>query len=131
MNDDKQDVQDEAMDRRLDAALGEVLGGEAAPDVTARVLARAAAGERIAAPDFAPERPDGGLLRQLPRPAAAPMRRLRFAAAVVPPTGFAGFAHQRTQPFDVSRAEAELGFVATHGLMSSFLAAGRFAGPAD
>ena len=56
---------------------------------------------------------------------------LRFAPVVVPPTGFAGFAHQRTQPFDVSRAEAELGFVATHGLMSSFLAAGRFAGPTD
>lgn len=36
----------EAMDRWLDAGLGEALGGERAPDVTAQVLARAAAGER-------------------------------------------------------------------------------------
>lgn len=83
MNDDMQDVRNEAMDRRLDAALGEVLGGEAAPDVTARVLARAAAGERIAAPDFAAALPDGGSRRPLPRPTAAPVRRLWFAAAVL------------------------------------------------
>lgn len=83
MNDDMQDVQNQAMDRRLEAALGEVLGGESAPDVTARVLARAAAGERIAAPDFAAQRPDGGSLRPLPRPVAAPVRRLWFAAAVL------------------------------------------------
>lgn len=85
MKDDMQDVRNEAMDRRLDAALGEVVGGERAPDVTARVVARAAAGERIAAPDFAPERPDGGLLRPLPipLPATAPVRRLWFAAAVL------------------------------------------------
>lgn len=38
----------EAMDRWLDASLGETLGGERAPDVTASVLARAAAGERPA-----------------------------------------------------------------------------------
>ena len=36
----------EAMDRWLDAGLGEAIGGEHAPDVTAQVLARAAAGER-------------------------------------------------------------------------------------
>lgn len=83
MKDDMQDVRDEAMERRMDAALGEVLGGERAPDVTARVLARAAAGERIAAVDFAPERPDGGSLRPPPRPAMAPVRRLWFAAAVL------------------------------------------------
>ena len=83
MNDDVRDVQDQAMDRRLDAALGEVLGGESAPDVTARVLARAAAGERIAAADLAAERPDGGLLRPLPRPATAAVRRRWFAAAVL------------------------------------------------
>lgn len=55
---------------------------------------------------------------------------LRFAPVLLPPTGFAGFAHPRTQPFDVSRAEAELGFVATHGLLSSFQAAAQLAGPA-
>ncbi len=38
----------EAMDRWLDAGLGEALGSEHAPDVTAQVLARAAAGERPA-----------------------------------------------------------------------------------
>lgn len=78
-----QDVREEAIERRMDAALGEVLGGEVAPDVAARVLARAAAGERIVAGEIATERADGGLLRQLPRPAAAPLRRLWFAAAVL------------------------------------------------
>lgn len=54
----------EAMDRWLDASLGEALGGERAPDVTAHVLARAAAGER---PELGPEdRPvSGGAWRQL------------------------------------------------------------------
>ncbi|HEU4418323.1 MAG TPA: hypothetical protein VFT55_05250, partial [Planctomycetota bacterium] len=36
---------DEVLERRFDWALREVTGGERAPDVTAAVLARAAAGE--------------------------------------------------------------------------------------
>lgn len=50
---------------------------------------------------------------------------LHQVPVVLPPTGFAGFAHQRSQPFDVSRARSELGFVAQHGLLASFQAAGR------
>lgn len=52
---------------------------------------------------------------------------LRYTNLVLPRTGFAGFAHQRTQPFDVSRAQSELGFTARHDLASSFLAARPFA----
>ncbi|MBL8739385.1 MAG: hypothetical protein JNL12_23360 [Planctomycetes bacterium] len=83
MKDDMQDVRDEAMERRMDAALGEVLGGERALDVTARVLARAAAGERIAAGEVAAERAEAGSLRQRPRTASVPMPRRWFAAAVL------------------------------------------------
>lgn len=54
----------EAMDRWLDAGLGEALGGERAPDVTAQVLARAAAGERpVLEPEDVPV--GAGLWRQL------------------------------------------------------------------
>jgi len=51
---------------------------------------------------------------------------LQHAAVHLPATGFAGFAHQRNQPFDVTRAREELGFVARHDLLSSFLEAQRF-----
>lgn len=54
----------EAMDRWLDAGLDEALGGERAPDVTAQVLARAAAGERpLLGPGDGPV--SAGLWRQL------------------------------------------------------------------
>jgi UDP-glucose 4-epimerase len=55
---------------------------------------------------------------------------LRFAAADLPATGFAGFAHPRTTPFDVSRASDELGFRAQHDLLSSMRAAQPFGKPA-
>ena len=48
---------------------------------------------------------------------------LVFDDVALPPNGFAGFAHQRNQPFDVSRARCELGFLAQHGLDASFQAA--------
>ena len=51
---------------------------------------------------------------------------LRFAPVVLPPTGFAGFAHRRDQPFDVSRARAELDFCARHDVLSSMQHARRF-----
>ncbi|MFN8823407.1 MAG: hypothetical protein ACK501_00430 [Planctomycetota bacterium] len=54
----------EAMDRWLDAGLDEALGGERAPDVTAQVIARAAAGERpLLGPEDVPV--GAGLWRQL------------------------------------------------------------------
>ncbi|MEO7937707.1 MAG: NAD-dependent epimerase/dehydratase family protein [Burkholderiaceae bacterium] len=44
---------------------------------------------------------------------------LRHADVVLPSTGFAGFAHQRDQPFDVGLARRELGFSARHDLLDS------------
>lgn len=41
----------------------------------------------------------------------------------IPDTGFAGFAHAREVPFDVSRARTELGFEARHDLLDSLRAA--------
>lgn len=60
--------------------------------------------------------------------AAARLQRpwLRHADVVLPATGFAGFAHQRNQAFDVSLAQRDLGFVAQHGLASSMRDASRF-----
>jgi len=43
--------------------------------------------------------------------------------ASVPDTGFAGFAHARELPFDIHRAQAELGFAARHGLLDALAAA--------
>ena len=43
--------------------------------------------------------------------------------APVPDTGFAGFAHARETPFDLSRARTELGFAAQHGLLDALKAA--------
>lgn len=54
---------------------------------------------------------------------------LQYAEVVLPATGFAGFAHQRNQPFDVSCARSELGFTARHNLQSSFEAASAWARP--
>ncbi len=51
---------------------------------------------------------------------------LVFDAVALPTTGF---AHQRTQPFDVACAQAELGFAARHDLLSSFKAASVWVGP--
>lgn len=51
---------------------------------------------------------------------------LQFAELALPATGFAGFAHPRTQPFDVRLAERELGFVARHGLTDALRDAARF-----
>jgi UDP-glucose 4-epimerase len=51
---------------------------------------------------------------------------LRHEAVELPPTGFAGFPHQRNQPFDVSRARDELGFDARHDLRDAFRDAARF-----
>ena len=53
---------------------------------------------------------------------------LRCAPVLLPATGFAGFAHPRNQPFDVSRARSELGFEARHDLLSSFQAAAQVMG---
>ena len=52
--------------------------------------------------------------------------QLRHAPVDLPATGFAGFAHQRNQPFDVSRAQAELGFVARQSLQDALADAARF-----
>ncbi len=49
--------------------------------------------------------------------------------APLPDTGFAGFAHPREVPFDLSRAKAELGFEARHDLMESLQAAQRWVTP--
>ena len=49
--------------------------------------------------------------------------------APLPDTGFAGFAHAREVPFDLSRAKAELGFEARHDLMESLRAARRWVRP--
>ncbi len=46
--------------------------------------------------------------------------------APLPDTGFAGFAHPREVPFDLSRAKAELDFEARHDLMESLRAAQRW-----
>jgi UDP-glucose 4-epimerase len=54
---------------------------------------------------------------------------LAFDAVALPDSGFAGFPYQRTQPFDVRCAQAELGFSAEHDLLSSFNAASAWAGP--
>lgn len=63
------DLHTEAIERRLTAALHEVVGGERAPDVLAAVLARRASGDRPAADhEFA---------------ASAPRRRAVVAAALV------------------------------------------------
>lgn len=48
---------------------------------------------------------------------------LEIVTPVLPDGGFAGFAHARSTPFDVSRARLELGFEAQHDLHSSFRAA--------
>lgn len=48
---------------------------------------------------------------------------LHFDDVSLPVSGFAGFPHQRNQPFDVSRAQAELGFLARHDIVSSIRAA--------
>ena len=48
---------------------------------------------------------------------------LAFDDVALPDSGFAGFPHQRTQPFDVSCARADLGFAARHDLRASFSAA--------
>lgn len=50
--------------------------------------------------------------------------RLRHADVVLPPTGFAGFAHQRDRPFDVA-GPARLGFSAQHDLVDSMCEAAR------
>ena len=60
------------------------------------------------------------------RAASAVQPHLRHAPLDLPPTGFAGFPHPRNQPFDVSRAQAELGFRAAHGLQDSMRDAVRF-----
>lgn len=52
--------------------------------------------------------------------------RLQQAPVVLPATGFAGFPHQRNQPFDVSRAQSELGFTARRSLQESMADAARF-----
>jgi len=44
----------------------------------------------------------------------------------IPATGFAGFAWPRMTPFDISLAKTELGFTASHDLVSSFRAARPF-----
>ena len=49
--------------------------------------------------------------------------QLEISHALIPDTGFAGFAHARELPFDVSRARAELGFAARHDLLDSLRAA--------
>jgi UDP-glucose 4-epimerase len=54
---------------------------------------------------------------------------LIFDDPALPDTGFAGFPYQRTQPFDVRCAQAELGFSARHDLLSSFDAASAWARP--
>ena len=63
----------------------------------------------------------------------AAARQLRpeliFEDLALPDSGFAGFPYQRTQPFDVRCAQAELGFSAKHDLLSSFNAASAWAGP--
>jgi UDP-glucose 4-epimerase len=41
----------------------------------------------------------------------------------LPPTGFAGFPHQRTQPFDIGAAARDLGFRPAHDIASSLEAA--------
>lgn len=51
---------------------------------------------------------------------------LQFEEVELPTTGFAGFAHQRTQPFDLSRARSELGLGEARSLDSSFRAAQDF-----
>ncbi len=48
---------------------------------------------------------------------------LTIARDPLPASGFAGFAHPRNTPFDVSRARTELGFVAAHDLVSSLCCA--------
>lgn len=53
---------------------------------------------------------------------------LIFDEVALPDTGFAGFPHKRTQPFDVRCARVELGFAARHGLLSSFQAASDWMG---
>lgn len=68
----------EAMDRWLDAGLGEALGSEHAPDVTAQVLARAAAGER---PALGPDDSAVG---------AGPWRQLWLAALLLLGIGVVG-----------------------------------------
>ena len=63
----------------------------------------------------------------------AAARQLRpeliFEDLALPDSGFAGFPYQRTQPFDVRCARAELGFSAQHDVLSSFNAASAWAGP--
>lgn len=45
--------------------------------------------------------------------------QLRHAPVTLPATGFAGFAHVRNQPFDIGRAQRELGWAPQHDLASS------------
>ncbi len=46
-----------------------------------------------------------------------------IATPALPATGFAGFPHQRSQPFDISAAERELGFRPEHDIAASLAAA--------
>lgn len=48
---------------------------------------------------------------------------LQISHAPLPESGFAGFAHPRDVPFDVTRAQTELGFEARHDLVHSLQAA--------
>lgn len=48
---------------------------------------------------------------------------LQISHAPLPECGFAGFAHPREIPFDVTRAQTELGFEARHDLLHSLQAA--------
>jgi UDP-glucose 4-epimerase len=52
---------------------------------------------------------------------------LQISHEPIPDTGFAGFAHAREVPFDVSRARTELGFEARHDLLDSLRVAQRWA----
>jgi UDP-glucose 4-epimerase len=53
----------------------------------------------------------------------------QISHAPLPEAGFAGFAHPREVPFDVSQAKAELGFEARHDLLESLRAAQRWVRP--
>lgn len=53
---------------------------------------------------------------------------LHHGAVALPQTGFAGFAHVRDQPFDITRARAELGWAPQHDLEASMRAALPFLG---
>jgi UDP-glucose 4-epimerase len=54
---------------------------------------------------------------------------LLITHAEVPDTGFAGFAHSREVPFDISRAKTELGFEARRDLLDSLSSAQQWLKP--